>query len=204
MNRLGNSLIVAAALIGMGLAGYVGAQQGGRGRPTAVAVVDLGKIINNLQEKAQVDADFAARRQKLNTAMNLLKEELEQLRADFKVAALKPGTPAFEEKREEIDRKTVEFQVKVNHEGLKVQQSLMREYETLYERTLDACGVVARANGYDAVLLRGGEVDWRNLKPEQIGVAMAARKVLWSSDELDITDLVTTRMNNDYKANPRK
>lgn len=203
MKRWMHSSLAAALALSVIAASYVGAQQATRGKPTAVAVIDIGKVINNLQEKAQVDADLSTKRQKLTADLNKRKAELEQMQADFKVAGLKPGTQAYEEKVAEIDRKTVEFQVTVNLENRKLQSQIVRDYESLYRGVLDTTATVARANSYGMVLLKGSDVNFRNVKPEQINVAFASKKLIYANDDMDITDLVTQRMNTDFKNKPK-
>ena len=60
-------------------------------------------------------------------------------------------------------------------------------------------GRVAKENGYDVVLYKEQEPDFQNVKAEAINQMIQLRKVLWSADDLDLTDQAVTRMNNEYK-----
>jgi Skp family chaperone for outer membrane proteins len=198
------SLIFAAIAVSLVGVGYVGAQNAGRkGGPSSVGVVDVKKVFDALDEKQQVELDMNARRQKLAAESNKRKAELEQLKADLE-GILKPGTAAYNEKRAELEEKSILFQAWVQFQNRKLAAESIVQTEALYKKMVDAIATVSRANQYDIVMFKEREVNFRGAKPETLAAVIQVRKVLWASDGLDITDLVSTRMNNDYKNKPEK
>ena len=70
--------------------------------------------------------------------------------------------------------------------------------EDLYRKCLDATEVVAKDLGYDVVLFKESTPDFNYENPQQLSTQIQVRKLLWSADEVDITDAVAQRMNNAY------
>jgi hypothetical protein len=59
---------------------------------------------------------------------------------------------------------------------------------------------VAKQNGADLVLYKEGAVDFRGAPPEALATQVAVRKVLYSADDLDLTNQVIQFMDNEYRA----
>ena len=73
------------------------------------------------------------------------------------------------------------------------------QIEQLYRKTLDAIGRVAKDSGYDVVLFKEKAPDFTNANAQQISTMIQVRKLLWSSDDIDITQQITQRMNNEFE-----
>ena len=70
---------------------------------------------------------------------------------------------------------------------------------SMYRKLIDAMGKVATENGYDMVIFKEKEIPFNKLKPEALSTYIAMRKVLWVRNDLDITDQVVQRMNNEWR-----
>lgn len=182
-------------------AGLMGAQAASKARPVSVAVVDIKRLFESLQEKNQIEADLNSRRQKLADESNRRKAELEQMKSDLETV-LQPNTPAYNEKQNEMERKAIDFQAWVQYQNNRLARENVLQSESLYLRMSDAIGQVAKDNGYDMVLFKEREVSFSGAKPEQLTALIQGRKVLWASDDLDVTDLVIQKMNNEFKSRP--
>lgn len=195
-NRLAVILLVMLAIT-LGTVVGVGAQGMSAARPTKVAVVDVLKVFNGLQEKSQIEADIRTRGEKLRQEEEARRKELMDLQNDLKILA--PETPAYTQKTDQIKSKLIELRVwsEMQGEGLKSESSI--QLANLYRKMLDTIGRVAKENGYDVVLYKEQEPDFQNVKAEAINQMIQLRKVLWSADDMDLTDQAVTRMNNEYK-----
>lgn len=185
------ALITFSAVLGAGAQGLTAA------RPTKVAVVDVLKVFNGLQEKAQVEADMRSKGEKLQKEEHARQKELQDLQNDLKILA--PETQAYSQKTEQIKSKLIELKVwsQVQADSLKSESTL--QLANLYRKMVDAIGRVAKENGYDLVLYKEQAPDFEHVKPEAINQMIQLRKLLWSADDLNVTDQVVTRMNNEYK-----
>lgn len=190
LGMCGLGLIVVGALA-------VGAP-GIRARPVSVAVVDVQKVFDSLAEKVQVDADLQTRAEKLRQEDQERTRRIEDLQRDLNTLAA-PGTSAFVQKQEELEQQALELRAWREYQSAKLQRERALQYERLYRKMLDTIGQVAREGGFDLVLFKEAPVDTANLKPEQLGTFIQIRKVLWVTEDLDLTDQVIQKMNNEYR-----
>jgi Skp family chaperone for outer membrane proteins len=185
------TLVVAATFI------TASAQQQ-RGRPTSIAVVDIGKALESLEETAQIEADLKAQFEALKQDHQGKQDQLKQ---DLEI--LQPGTDAFKQKSNEFQLKAIELESWWKFQQANVARERVLLIEGLYRKLTDAIGKSATENGYDLVLYKEQDPDFRNAKPETLMASLAVRKVLWSKSDLDLTDQVILRMNNEWKNNRR-
>ncbi len=194
-NHVRIAAVVAAAL---GLTGWVAANAGNllSGRPTAVAVMDVQVIFDSLKEKMQIEADLKSQLEQINTDDQDRKQELQELRSDLDILA--PDTPAYNEKQSQLEQKAIELQAWRNFQTQKLNHERGLQIEKLYRKMLTAAGQLCKQNGYDLVLFKEQAVNFAGAKPEALKTLIQVRKVLWSADDLDITDQVIQLMNNEF------
>ncbi|MBI1337055.1 MAG: hypothetical protein GC164_08845 [Phycisphaera sp.] len=180
------------------LAGYVTAQgrTAGRGRPTAVAVCDVQRAFDAMEEKKHVEADLQTRAQKLQQEKQDREKEITQLQSDLDMLA--PDTPAYDQKQADLERRAIEYRAWLEFQTNKLNRDRATSIESLYRKLLDSIGTVAKDNGYDMVVFKETAVNFKGAKPEQLSALIQVRKVLWASDDLDITDLAITQVNNAF------
>ncbi len=189
-------VLLLAALVAFGSMGVATAQLAGKGRPTSVAVMDVERAFNAMKEKAQIEADLQVQTQKLQEEKTNREKELRQLQADLEILA--PDTPAFVQKQSDLEQKAVELQSWAQFQTAKVNRERAVQIEGLYRKLSEGAGRVAKENGYDLVIFKEGAVNFRRANPEQLSALIQIRKLLWAADDLDITDLVLTTLNNEY------
>lgn len=198
MSKSGQSLLILAAVtLVLGTGVWVGAAAG-KARPVAVGVVDVQKVFDSLAEKVQADADLQTKADRLQQEGQDRERKLQDLQKDLEVLAA-PGSPTHTQKQEELERLAIEFQSWRNFQSQKLQRERAIRYEQLYRRMSETLGQLARENNFDVVLFKEGAFDTRNVKPEQLGTVIQLRKVLWTADDLDLTDMLVQRMNNEFK-----
>lgn len=195
-----NAWMLAGVVLVIFFAAFAGARAAGlaKGRPVAVAVVDIEKVFNGIAEKAQVKADLTTMAEKLGQEKNAKKKELEQQQDDLK--ALSPDNPNFKAASEALQQKVFEFDAWQRWQQARVANEDRLRTVALYRKIVDSAGAAAKENGYDLVFFKEPAADrLLNLKPEALDDAMSTRKLLWYADDLDITEVVINTMNNNYK-----
>jgi len=186
---------VLAAVASIGFTSAAEAQQ----KATGVGVVDVQKAFDALKEKTQVEAELQSAADLVKTEDQRRTTKLNDLQNDLKVLAA--GTPPYEKKQEELERAALDRQVWLQFQQAKLNRERALRIEAIYKRMIDAVGRVATANGFKVVLFKEPDVNLSQItKPEQISAVIGARKVLWSSDELDLTEQVTTKLNNEFSS----
>ncbi len=199
MNRLYRPLLVLAVFAGLAAAGWVSAYATSalQAQPTALAVVDMQKVFNDSSEKKQIEADINRLGEQNEVAKNDMVAKLRGMDEDLKL--IHPNeTQQLEDKRKEIRRAAVQMKVEYEARRQEIGREGVIRIENLYRKILSAAGDVAETNGYDLVLYKETE-DMLNAENfQQIINMISARKVLWSSEEVDITEQVSTRLNTAF------
>lgn len=199
MTRKQWQVALLAMVASVAAVAVVRAAGGAKGRPTAVAVVDVGKVFNDAAEKKQIEADQVQRREKLQVEMQAKSNELNEMKKDMEM--LNAANPAKKAKIEELARKAFELRAWQEWQLQQIQSDSVNGITDLYRKIQSAAGKVAKENGYDVVLYREGTLDFTRVKPENLELAIANRKVLWAADDLDVTPLVVQVLDNEFKNN---
>lgn len=188
-------LLSAVALIALGFAGAY-AQNRMAAEPTAAAVVDLQVLLENLDERTEREADVARERERLQQEAEQKRSQLQQIRNELDM--LKAGTPNFREKQAELQKTAIELNVWTQYQQQRINRETGLMIEDLYRKCLDAVEATAKDAGYDMVFFKESSPDFNYENPQQLSAQISVRKLLWSSDEVDITNAVAQRMNNAY------
>jgi len=196
MIRIRTLVLSLAALVVT--AGLVGAAASMQAQPTSVAVVNVQEVFNNLKEKTNLEAQMQSRTEKLQQEEQQRRKTIQQLRQDMDVLA--PGSDAYKQKEQQLQQKVIDLQVwtKFKQQQLSVERGL--QVEGLYRRTLTSVKKIANEAGYDMVLFDEQSPEFNYENPKQLLTLIQMRKVLYASDEVNITDQVIQRMNNEYEA----
>jgi Skp family chaperone for outer membrane proteins len=171
-----------------------------RATPSAVAVVNLNRLVDGLAELAELQerlkqrADASRRRlEELGNQLKAVEQDLEEIR-DVEARVSK-----FAEKVE------LEAQLKTRREVLQrildlEQGRVMRQ---TFLKIMDACKRLAETDGWDLILVddRDGLPDMAT--GEQITQLVMLRQVLYANERVDVTDQLITLMNNEFKAGVR-
>lgn len=162
-----------------------------------IAVVDLEKLINGLDEKK-------AKAEQFQKAFEAKKAELETMKVkiDEKQAALNAmpaganRSKAAEELQEMVIRGEIEAQLA--NRKLNAQQADL--FHQLYTKVDEAIGKLAEQNGYHMVFVsdEAAKVPKGNSETVLRGITM--KRMLYVNDELDITNEVIKYMNNAFAA----
>ncbi|MFW5682147.1 MAG: OmpH family outer membrane protein [Phycisphaeraceae bacterium] len=188
-------LLSAVALIVLGFAGAY-AQNRMAAEPVAVAVVDLEELLENLDERTEREADVARERERLQQEAEQKRSQVQQIRNELDM--LKAGTSNFREKQAELEQAAIELNVWTQYQQQRVNRETGLMIEDLYRKCLDAVEAAAKDAGYDMVFFKESSPDFDYENPQQLSAQITVRKLLWSSDEVDITNDVAQRMNNAY------
>jgi len=194
-------ILLAAGLISLSTIVAVTAQSARRARPTSVAVMDVEKVFNALDERTRIEADLKTRGERLQQEERERAEEIRKIQQDLEI--LVPGTSNYENKEGQLTQKAMELQVWRQFQNARLGRERAIQIENLYRKMTDSLARVAKDNGYDVVIFKEKGVDFPKDKPEQLLTVIQLRKVLWAADDLDISDQVITVMNNEFKATPR-
>lgn len=192
-------VLTAMLMVGLGGAGAANMMQA---RPTAMAVVNPQKLFDNLEEKRQLDATMTEEAERIRAEEQRRSRHIENLQ--FELEALPANDPAYRAKEEELQKAAIELQVWLRFQQQRINRERGVQMEDIYRKMLNGIGRVATTNGYDMVLYKEVHPPVFNYEnPQQLSALIQLRKVLWSKDDMDITDLVAQHMNNEFRARQR-
>ncbi len=194
-----SKLIIILAAGAVALIGFVGARATGvlQAQPTSVAAVDTSRLFDQLTEKEDFDAELNTARDQLRGEATNKQREAQELQADLDLLA--PGTPAYQQKEEELSKKGLENNVWGQFEQAKLNKMAGLRIENLYRKALDTVALIAEESGYDVVIAKEAPPKFQYENLQQLLAKISLRKSLYTSETIDITDQVIQRMNNEYK-----
>jgi Skp family chaperone for outer membrane proteins len=169
-----------------------------KARDVKVAVIDIEKTFNTLEERSQIQADLAVMVDKFSQESNVMNQEIKDLEEDLRV--LDSNSPSFKVKEETLSKKAFEKQAWMTWRQNFMQREQKLKQLDLYKKINTATAELAKENGYDLVLFKEPPIEnMARLNPQEQQDAMASRKLIFFAPDLEITDAVVTRMNNEYK-----
>ncbi len=200
MRRTSRILVVAlAGAVLLAAAFAVGVAAGpGKPHPTTTAIIDLQKVVANLEERRQMEADFRTRAERLDSQAQDKKKVIDDLQRDLKDLAVE-GTASFKQKQDELTKKLIEYQVWHQIESQKLAGDRNIQSEKLYKDIVDAAGQLAKENGYDLILVKQVNLNLPTGQAAQPNITLPIRSVVWAANDLDVTDQLIQMMNNQYK-----
>jgi len=162
-----------------------------------VAVVDLERLIDLLDEREKREADLQALGRRLEESVNTLRTRLQEKLDERQVASESRRAALFEE----IVRLQTSLQAEEEYATRIAGELLTRLKVDLYSKVLRSVKSYAESAGYDLVISddSAGELP-RSGGLQALEVTMMSRKVLFARGTVDITDAVANRMNADYAA----
>ncbi len=190
-------LVLVAATLGM--IGYMtaDAQPAGAGSSSGVAVVDVKYVFDNIREKSKIQGDLQAEGDKVRAEHTERKKAIELLKADIDV--LPKGSDARKAKLAELERQSIDLQAWVMYKTQELNRQRSLETERIYKKMAETVGKMSQERGIDIVLMKEQELRIpQNAKPEQAAALMEIRKVLYASNDIDLTMPLVQRMNAEF------
>ncbi len=171
--------------------------------PTAVAIVDMQKAINDSTE-------IKARNEALKVRAEARMAELDKFKKDLKdlvdgAKLLPEGSPDAVKARAEavVKNATLEAQFQAYKQLTDIESGDI--LGDIHAKVIAAVDAIAKRDGYQLVLADDRAIVPPKGRPvEDVGNAINQRRVLFADPSIDITERVLTAMNNEYEAGKAK
>jgi len=188
-------LLIAALATTFGL-GRLQAQGAAQAEPTAVAVLNLQDVLAQIDENSLFSEGMQARSEVFRAEFELRQANITKMRNEL--AILVEGSDNYKEKEMEILNTLIEAQTWQQFQEQVALLDQRTHLAALYIKIVENAEALAQQRGIDIVLLETPIPDFDTLNPEQLLNAIATRKVLFNTDEVDITRSVVEKMNTDW------
>lgn len=177
------SIIAALALSAITVP--VTAQQGGAQPKIAVAVVDIGYILENHPtlkgQMEQIETEMKSADERVNAQRKAIMDKMEQLRANFTA-----GTPDYEAQEKRIAQEDTDLRLAIMKEKKKFDEMQAQVVYKVHSDISSLCKAACDAWGCQAVL-RISREKMDPKKPETIQIVMS-QSVIYYNPKVDITD----------------
>ncbi len=209
------------ALLVLAMATAIGYQALGAallaGQPTVVVTVNLGKVMEKLDQwnasvarVKKLTDDLKLEQSKRTGELDAMKKDAETIQAEYDKTTDPKQRTALEARmqglQEDAAMKTLDYQAWVSFSAEKADIESAIATQDAYRSIKAAAAQMASANHYDIVMVDDsqGEIvtnaDSRTPRVQQAQQQMATRRLLYVNPVIDITDDLIQRMNNAYKA----
>ncbi|MHC4413899.1 MAG: OmpH/Skp family outer membrane protein [Planctomycetota bacterium] len=175
-------LLLVAAVVGPSYATRSGATP----RPAVVATVDLEKVFNEIDRRAEAEIRLEQQAEGFRDQADVLRSEAELLKQDLDL--LVPGTPQYQQAEKRWKQAVLDYRALAEFSKAKLDAKRAAFRTQIYQRIIDAAGSFCADHGIDFVLTDDSVIELQQGTDLQIIQQMALRRVVYANPEFDITD----------------
>jgi len=153
--------------------------------PEKVGFVDNGEIINNYQEKLDIEEKYKLRDEAFTKRTDSISRAFQLEAQDFQNKSKSMSTSNAQKKYEELGQKQQLLQQQIQFEQQQLQQAFNTEIDSVIVKVKNYVKTYGKNNGYTFIF----------------GTSDAASAVMYGEEEKDLTKIILETLNNNYKAN---
>ncbi len=189
----------AALLLVAALLGYQSlAAQRGVVAPSVIATVNLERVFQNLDEKGAADIELQEIADDLEAEGRTMKQAIDLSEQDLDLFA--PGSPKYQEALEEWTLGTLRYKSFIEFGRRKIDWQKANTLKRIYQSIKTSAGALAEASGYDMIFVDDSIAQMQPGSEAEMTRQISARRMLYTSPGIDVTDELVTRMNQAFQA----
>jgi len=181
------------------------------GAPTRVAIVNFKKVMEGLAEAKDIELRMHQMRDEFNKQLADIKAKLDKAKADLEMMKGKESTPEFRA----LVLQALELEANGRAKETILQQRINEQEGTtvrqMFVKLTDAVKRIAERDGWDLVLRDDSDVLppervrdratglFRSVTGDEARAIIDQRLILTAGTAVDISDVVVTQMNNEYR-----
>lgn len=190
--------LAAVSLLGLVSPGSASAQD----RNIRVAVVNVPRIFNDIEETKALDERFKQERIRLEAEQKPMIDEIKKLEAEGN--NFRKGSPQHDEWRQRYAKARLGLQAWQQTAKMDLDWRRKRYTKDLYERIYAAVGDYAQQNKIDLVLADHQPImsdeEMEKVPYDQLSAILNQRRVVYSSKAADISDPIIALLDAKYRA----
>lgn len=148
-----------------------------------IGFVDNGTVINDYQEKKDVEAKFQAKEEAFRQKADQMGKEFQLEVQETQLTAQKAGQAKQQELMGGLQQKQQMLQQKMQMEQQQLQQEFQTEIDSVISKVKKHVKEYGKSNGYTYIL----------------GTSDAAATVMYGDDSKDLTKTILDALNKEYK-----
>lgn len=196
--RLAPAALAAVVCVAGALAwtGSSSSAQRSAGPPAAVvAVIDLEKALNGLEERVALEADFNTEVGKLQKKIDDLEKKIKDKDSNVNILPVGPERKAA---TEDLRRLVYEYEFEKNYSMRVLDERKGDLIRDIYQKIDQAAETLAKKNGYTMVLASDEKAEVKSGRYDDVRRMISLKRMLYVDPRHDITDEMVTLMNNEY------
>jgi Skp family chaperone for outer membrane proteins len=171
--------------------------QSGPGWPaTRAATVDVIRIFNEFQQTRDLNDELAKRGDTLKKEIADKRKILETKRTELE--AFKQDSPDYMKRFNELMKQDIEFTTWGQYMQAQVEAEHRVWLKRTYQQIIDAAKQIGTERGVDLVMY----IDTPAIEGDTLEAMrdnIRRRKIIWASNQIDLTESVLQRLNRDYE-----
>ena len=194
-----------AVLIGI-VAYQAFAMRPGPTKPALVATVNLEYVYDALEEQNAANAELNRLKDEIEAKAESMRQEIQRLGEDME-GVFTPGSQQAKQTEEQLVFKAYYLREYREQSVVQLDVEQAKVLSELYDSIKETIARIAEENGYDLVLVDDSVVELPGLDELSAGGArremmrqISARRMLYTSPAIDISQMVVDRMNGAFQA----
>jgi Skp family chaperone for outer membrane proteins len=167
-------------------------------RPSVIATVDLEAVFDGLSERNAADVALTTMAEELQAEMDAQSEAIDLLEEE--VNAYPVGSDKHQEALGKLQLASLEHQAFVEFSRRKVDVEKALVLKRLYLSIKRASAVMAQEMGYDIFFVDDSRSPIPDSTEAEVRRQISARRMLFASPEIDVTDDLIARMNDAFSS----
>jgi len=193
-------VILAAALVLTSYQAIANRFSFGPEKPGIIAAFDLERTFNALDEKKHAYDALAKAAEAMKAEAETTAKSIKQMEVDLDDHLV--GSPKHRELLEKVSMASHNLQADIEFYGMKAERDRAATMKNVYLSIRKAIETIAEENNYAIVFVDDSisEIPLGTLTPEEVNRQISARRMAYTSPEVDITDALISRMNAAFQA----
>ena len=155
-------------------------------RPAVIGFVDLEKVFNASDKRAEAQAELEVLGQQLDDQEEELRQEIKTRQADLEL--LVPGTPKHKEAEKTLVAAAANLRAWIEFKAAKLDAKTAQRRTQVYDEIVLAATDFAEQHNIDFILTDDSIVELRPGPDVQVVQQMSLRRIVYANPEFDITN----------------
>jgi Skp family chaperone for outer membrane proteins len=191
---------VAVGLVAVTVTQSIHAQTGGAALTGRIACVDVVQVFNEFQRQKDLTEEMKELQDKLTDENKQRRQKIDALQAELD--KLDPDDATYVTRMREMLAMQIDYKNWVDLKQADMSREIGVWSVRIYKEIVKAVAELAKRDGYDLVLYRG-QFEPTSMEPDQVKEQIRSNHLLYANPSIDITQVVTDKLNKDYRAQPR-
>ncbi len=174
---------------------------GQQGQPaigqTTVAVVNMTRVFESAQMPKDLERIFGERKSEIEAEARSKKEKIDVIQKELDSGAFAKDSPDYQDRLLKMETLKLQGDHWLRSQERTLAGERKRYFEVLYKHVTQACQDVAQSQGID-IVLSDNPVDFDIPDAAVLINQILAKKVVYASPRVGLTQIIIDRFNNEY------